>query len=114
MAYVNANLRVLEKSGGLDGTEPVSWVPKQVDYRQIVVEAADISRIQSHTPEDDAYDFIREDMMRFTRQTSLATRHHCGESDVGASSSRPSKGHGRGHGGDNSREHIAGPSSSYV
>ncbi|KAI5057784.1 hypothetical protein GOP47_0027799 [Adiantum capillus-veneris] len=66
LAIVNANLRVLEKAGGLDSAGPVSWLPKQVDHLQIVVEAADISHLQPHTPEDDVYDFIREDMMRFT------------------------------------------------
>ncbi|MCO5596726.1 hypothetical protein L7F22_050794 [Adiantum nelumboides] len=43
LAFVNANLRVLEKVGGLEGVGPISWLPKQVDHRQIVVEAADVS-----------------------------------------------------------------------
>ncbi|MCO5547802.1 hypothetical protein L7F22_001254 [Adiantum nelumboides] len=66
LAFVNANLRVLEKAGGLESAGPISWLLKQVDHRQIVVEAADVSQLQPHTVEDDVYDFIREDMMRFT------------------------------------------------
>ncbi|KAI5059879.1 hypothetical protein GOP47_0024299 [Adiantum capillus-veneris] len=88
LAFVNANLRVLEKAGGLDSAGPGSWLPKQVDHRQIVVEAADISHLQPHTPEDVVYDFIREDMMRFSRQTRLTTRCRRGESTIATTSAR--------------------------
>ncbi|MCO5596727.1 hypothetical protein L7F22_050795 [Adiantum nelumboides] len=60
LAFVNANLRVLEK-------------------------------LQPRTPEDDVYDFIREDMMRFSRQTRSTTRRLRGESAVGTSSARPQR-----------------------
>ncbi|MCO5599242.1 hypothetical protein L7F22_053343 [Adiantum nelumboides] len=43
LAFVNANLQVLEKAGGLEGEGPISWLPKKVDHWQIVVEAADVS-----------------------------------------------------------------------
>ncbi|MCO5609228.1 hypothetical protein L7F22_063452 [Adiantum nelumboides] len=91
LAFVNANLRVLEKVGGLEDVGPISWLPKQVDHRQIVVEAADVSQLQPRTPEDDVYDFIREDMMRFSRQTRSTTRRLRGESAVGTSSARPQR-----------------------
>ncbi|MCO5600568.1 hypothetical protein L7F22_054682 [Adiantum nelumboides] len=91
LAFVNANLRVLEKAGGLEGIGPISWLPKQVDHRQIVVEAADVSQLQPRTPEDDVYDFIREDMMRFSRQTRSTTHRLRGESVVGTSSARPQR-----------------------
>ncbi|MCO5603117.1 hypothetical protein L7F22_057263 [Adiantum nelumboides] len=90
LAFVNANLRVLEKAGGLECVGPISWLPKQVDHRQIVVKAADVSQLQPRTPED-VYDFIREDMMRFSRQTRSTTRRLRGESAVGTSSARPQR-----------------------
>ncbi|KAI5065954.1 hypothetical protein GOP47_0018578 [Adiantum capillus-veneris] len=89
LAFVNANLRVLEKAGGLDSAGPVSWLPKQVDHRQIIVEAVDSSHLQPHTPEDDVYDFIREDMMRFSRQTRSTTRRLRGETTIATTSARP-------------------------
>ncbi|MCO5608290.1 hypothetical protein L7F22_062496 [Adiantum nelumboides] len=91
LAFVNANLRVLEKAGGLEGVRPINWLSKQVDHWQIVVEAADVSQLQPRTAKDDVYDFIREDMMRSSRQTHSTTRRLRGESAVGTSSARPQR-----------------------
>ncbi|MCO5587447.1 hypothetical protein L7F22_041396 [Adiantum nelumboides] len=91
LAFVNANLRVLEKAGGLEGVRPINWLSKQVDHWQIVVEAADVSQLQPRTAKDDVYDFIREDMMRSSRQTRSTTRRLRGESAVGTSSARPQR-----------------------
>lgn len=63
----------------------MSWTIKQVDHKKIVVEPVDISKLQPRTAEDDVYDFIREDMMHFTRQTRSTTRRRLGEaSGLGA------------------------------
>lgn len=43
LAYVNANLRVLEKVGGVDGGGAVNWIVKQVDHTKITVKPADVS-----------------------------------------------------------------------
>ncbi|MCO5547749.1 hypothetical protein L7F22_001200 [Adiantum nelumboides] len=83
------SIRVLEKAGGLESAGPISWLPKQVDHRQIVVEAADLSQLQPHTAEDDVYDFIREDMMRFTRQTRSRTRGLRGEIVAATTTAQP-------------------------
>ncbi|MCO5553524.1 hypothetical protein L7F22_007046 [Adiantum nelumboides] len=91
LEFVNANLQVLEKAGGLEGVGSISRLPKQVDHRQIVVEAPDVSQLQPRTPEDDVYDFIREEMMRFSRQTRSTTRRLRGESTIGTSSARPQR-----------------------
>lgn len=97
LAYVNANLRVLEKVGALDSGGTVSWTVKQIDHKKIVVKSADIPQLQPHTSEDDVYDFIREDMMRFTRQTRSATRRRLGEaSGVAARGASTSRGTRRG------------------
>ena len=104
LAYVNANLRVLEKAGALDDAGPINWNIKQVDHTKIVVEPADVSKLQPHTAEDDVYDFIREDMMRFTRQTRSSTRRQQGETSTVTSRGAPttrargarSRGRGRG------------------
>ena len=104
LAYVNANLRVLEKVGGLDGGGTISWTVKQVDHTKIIVKPADISQLQPHTDEDDVYDFIREDMMRFTLQTRSTTRRRAREASssgvaaaVGRGGSATARG-GRGRG----------------
>ncbi|MCO5601316.1 hypothetical protein L7F22_055435 [Adiantum nelumboides] len=92
LAYVNANLHVLEKVGALEDVGVVSWLPKQVDHCTIKVDAADISSPQPHCAEDDAYDFIREDMMTFSRQTRSTTRRLRGvTNDVMDCSSGPCK-----------------------
>ncbi|MCO5613187.1 hypothetical protein L7F22_067463 [Adiantum nelumboides] len=83
--------RMYAKEDLLGYRGPVSWLPKQVDHRQIVVEAADVSQLQPRTAKDDVYDFIREDMMRFSRQTRSTTRRLRGESAVGISSARPQR-----------------------
>ncbi|KAI5081431.1 hypothetical protein GOP47_0004614 [Adiantum capillus-veneris] len=58
LAYVNANLRGLEKVGGLNSGGTVSSTIKQVDHKKVVAEVADISKLQPCTTEDDVYDFI--------------------------------------------------------
>ncbi|MCO5567502.1 hypothetical protein L7F22_021196 [Adiantum nelumboides] len=95
LAYVNANLRVLEKVGALEDVGAVSWLPRQLDHRVIKVDVADISSLQPHTAEDDACNFFREDMMRFSRQTRSTTRRLRGVTDATIVSSRPSRGRGR-------------------
>ncbi|MCO5550258.1 hypothetical protein L7F22_003739 [Adiantum nelumboides] len=65
--YVNVNLRVLEKVGALEDVGVVRWLPKQIDHHTIKVDAAGIPSLQPHCAEDDAYDLIREDMMRFSQ-----------------------------------------------
>ncbi|MCO5579546.1 hypothetical protein L7F22_033403 [Adiantum nelumboides] len=107
LAYVNANLCVLKKVGALEDVGVVSWLPRQLDHRVIKVDAADVSSLQPHTAEDDAYDFIREDMMRFSRQTRSTTCRLRGVTDATIVSSRPSRGRGRAR---RRRGRVAGPS----
>ncbi|MCO5596853.1 hypothetical protein L7F22_050923 [Adiantum nelumboides] len=89
-------LRAIDMSGvGIRITEsggPISWLPKQVNHRQIVVEAADVSQLQPHTAEDDVYDFIREDKMRFTRHTRSRTHRLREEIAAVSTSARPQRG----------------------
>ncbi|MCO5572814.1 hypothetical protein L7F22_026573 [Adiantum nelumboides] len=106
LAYVNANLRVLEKVRALEDVGAVSWLPRQLDHRVIKVDAADISSLQPHTAEDDAYDFIREDMMRFSRQTRSTTCRLRGVTNATIVSSQPSRGRGRAR---RRRGRVAGP-----
>ncbi|MCO5596895.1 hypothetical protein L7F22_050966 [Adiantum nelumboides] len=73
----------------------------------IVVDAADVSNLKPHTAKDNAYDFIREDMMRFSRQTCSTTRHLRGVAHATVVSSRPSRGRGRAR---RRRGRAAGPS----
>ncbi|MCO5550844.1 hypothetical protein L7F22_004337 [Adiantum nelumboides] len=70
----------------------------KLDHRVIKIDVADVSSLQPHTTEYDAYDFIREDMMRFSRQTRSTTCRLRGVTDATIVSSRPSRGRGRARG----------------
>ncbi|MCO5611472.1 hypothetical protein L7F22_065725 [Adiantum nelumboides] len=68
--------------GALEDVGALSWLLRQLDHRVIKVDVADVSSLRPHTAEDDAYDFIRKDMMKFSRQTHSTTRRLRGVTDA--------------------------------